>query len=88
MAPVSLSPQRSNLGSPSWSRESDAVAYTVRGGVDLSYVGGKTVRIAPAVGVGASYAHLGDLLAFSARTRAARAMLRSASTRTAPTSRP
>jgi dipeptidyl aminopeptidase/acylaminoacyl peptidase len=63
--PTAISPQFDDISSLSWSRENDAVAYTVRGALELSYLTGKTVRMAATVGVGASFAHKGDLLAFS-----------------------
>ena len=64
-APQAISPAFADVGPLSWSRESDSVAYTVRGAVEISYLNGKTIRTASTVGVGTSFAHLGDLLAFS-----------------------
>jgi len=54
-----------DIGPLSWSRESDALAYTVRGAVELTYLSGKTVRLVSGAGVGTSFAHHGDVLAFS-----------------------
>lgn len=64
-APIAISPAFADIGPLSWSRENDSVAYTVRGALEVSYLNGKTVRTAATVGVGASFAHLGDLVAFS-----------------------
>jgi hypothetical protein len=64
-APGAISPRLGEFGPLSWSRQGDAVAYTARGAVRISYLSGKTVRLASTVGVGASFAHHGDLVAFS-----------------------
>jgi len=64
-AATAISPQLADIGPLSWSRESDSVAYTARGALEVSYLNGKTVRTAATVGAGASFAHRGDLLAFS-----------------------
>jgi hypothetical protein len=64
-APVAISPVFADIGPLTWARESDSVAYTVRGALEDSFLNGKTIRMAGTVGAGASFAHLGDLLAFA-----------------------
>jgi hypothetical protein len=64
-SPTAISPQFADIGPLSWSRENDSVAYTVRSAVEDSFLSGKTIRMAPTVGVGTAFSHLGDLLAFS-----------------------
>jgi WD40-like Beta Propeller Repeat len=64
--PISLAGPFNDIGPLSWSRESDEVAYTVRGALEVTRIAAKaTVRPASTVGVGTSYAHRGDALAFS-----------------------
>lgn len=63
--PRPISPVRSDLSTLSWSLEADSVAYTSRGEVDISYLGGRTRRLASTVGVGASFTPKADELAFS-----------------------
>jgi Tol biopolymer transport system component len=55
-----------DLGPLSWSRESNSIAYTVRGAVEVTNLATyKTVRLAGTVGVGTAFAHHGESLAFS-----------------------
>lgn len=64
--PIRIGGPFSDIGSLSWSRDSDALAYTVRGAVNVTVLEqNNTVRLAPTVGVGAAFAHRGDLVAFS-----------------------
>jgi WD40-like Beta Propeller Repeat len=63
--PVAISPAFADIGPLSWSRQSDSIAYTVRGAVEDTFLNGKTLRMAATVGVGTAFSHLGDLLAFS-----------------------
>ena len=63
---ISIAGPLDDIGPLSWSRESDQVAYTVRGGVAVTHLTTHTTtRIASATGVGTSFAHRADLLAFS-----------------------
>lgn len=64
-APQPISGRFDDVGPLSWSRQGDAVAYTVRGALEVSYLSGRTIRTASTVGVGSSFAHEGDLIAFS-----------------------
>jgi hypothetical protein len=64
-APQRLAGPYDAIGPLSWSRQGDALTYTVRGALMLTYLSPKTFKLASTVGVGADFAHLGDLIAFS-----------------------
>jgi hypothetical protein len=64
-APVRIAGPSDSIGPLSWSRESDALTYTVPGAVEVTYLSPKTVRLASTIGVGSAFAHHGDLVAFS-----------------------
>jgi Tol biopolymer transport system component len=66
--PLKVAGPFADIGPLSWSHESDALAYTVRGAVELTYLGsGKTSRLVTGAGVGTSFSHhnVDDILAFS-----------------------
>ncbi len=64
-APRSIAPAPRLTSNPSWSRQSDAVAYTSRGSVLITYLDtGKTVRLIGAADVGASFSPVADAVAF------------------------
>jgi Tol biopolymer transport system component len=65
-APKAIAPAPRLTSDPSWSRESDAVAYTSGGSVLITYLDtGKTARLIGANGMGASFSPVGDTVAFS-----------------------
>jgi hypothetical protein len=64
--PIRVAGPSDDIGPLSWSRESDALAYTVRGAMNVTFLEQyKTVKLAQTVGVGTAFSHLGDTLAFS-----------------------
>jgi hypothetical protein len=63
--PLRIAGPYDSIGPLSWSRESDALTYTVGGAVEVTYLSPKTVRLASTVGVGSAFAHHSDLVAFS-----------------------
>jgi Tol biopolymer transport system component len=73
VAPKAIAPAPRGTSDPSWSRQSDAVAYTSRGSVLITYLDtGKTVRLIAAGGVGASFSPVADMVAFSGPRAACR----------------
>ncbi len=65
-APKSIAATPRLTSTPSWSRESDSVAYTTRGSVLITYLDtGKTSPLVAANGLGVSFSPVSDTLAFS-----------------------
>ena len=72
-APKAIASARRLTSDPSWSRQSDSVAYTSRGSVLITYLDtGKTAPLIAASGVGASFSPVADMVAFSGPRTACR----------------
>jgi dipeptidyl aminopeptidase/acylaminoacyl peptidase len=56
---------RPGASTPSWSPTGDAVVYTWRGGVTLTYLSGRSVRLHAAAGLGAAFSPTADVIAWS-----------------------
>jgi hypothetical protein len=54
-----------DASAPSWSSEGDAVAYSRRGAIEISYLGGKSVVLTPSTGIGAGFDPRRGLVAFA-----------------------
>jgi len=72
-APKAIAPSPRLTSDPSWSRQSDSVAYTSRGSVLITYLDtGKTARLIGAYGLGAAFSPVADMVAFSGPRTACR----------------
>jgi dipeptidyl aminopeptidase/acylaminoacyl peptidase len=56
-------------GTPSWSRAGDAVVYTWRSGVGLTYLNGRSSLLARTSGLGAAFSPRADVVAFAGGRR-------------------
>jgi dipeptidyl aminopeptidase/acylaminoacyl peptidase len=63
--PKAISPVFADVSPLSWSRQSDAVVYTRRGGTELSYTDGHSALLLPVGGLGAAFSPVNDTAAFS-----------------------
>jgi WD40-like Beta Propeller Repeat len=63
--PRAISPVFADISPLSWSRQSDAVVYTRRGGTEISYADGHSALLLPAAGLGAAFSPVNDTAAFS-----------------------